>query len=212
MKTYSKIAFIGGTGKSGKFVLRHLLDLGFQLRLLLRNPENFFSESPLIEIVKGDARHYDAVETLLSGCGAVISTLGQPQGEPPIFSQASQNVLKAMQQHGIDRYILTTGLQVDTPLDQKTAYTQGATDWMKANYPNTTADKQLEYDILAKSPFNWTLVRLPMIIQTEEKIAVQTSLQDCPGTSVSATDLAYFLGDCLVAGSFSRQAPFLANL
>lgn len=212
MNTYSKIALIGGTGKSGKYVLRHLLDLGFPLRLLLRNPGNFLPESPQIEIVKGDARQYKSVETLLSGCGAVISTLGQPHGEPPIFSQASQNVLKAMQLHGIDRYILTTGLQVDTPKDQKGEYTQGATDWMKDNYPNTTADKQLEYDILAKSPVNWTLVRLPMILQTEEKKTIQTSLQDCPGTSISATDLAHFLGECLLKNSFSRQAPFLASI
>lgn len=37
----TNIAVIGGTGKSGKFLVKQLLNQGFHINLLLRNPQNF---------------------------------------------------------------------------------------------------------------------------------------------------------------------------
>lgn len=211
MKYPLKIAVIGGTGKSGKYLIEQLLDRNFSLKLLIRNPSQFSCRSPLVEIISGDVRDYAAVATLLKGCRAVVSTLGQPRGEAPVFSQATRHVLRAMQEHGIQRYILTTGLNVDAPSDQKSSWTRAATDWMKANYPDTTADKQREYELLAKSDANWTLLRLPLIELTDTKNEVTVSLEDCPGEKVSATSLAYFLVGQLSDEQYRRKAPFVAN-
>jgi len=211
MKPFEKIAILGGTGKSGKYLVERLLADGFQLKLLLRNPENFTIKNPLIELVSGDARDYESVKSLLKDCQTVISTLGQPKGETSIFSEATRNVMQAMNHWGIERYIVTTGLNVDTPADRKGDATQAATDWMKINYPMTTADKQVEYGLLAASSINWTLVRLPMIRQTEQRLLTLVSLEDCPGSTVSATDLAHFLADCLFDSVHFKTAPFLAN-
>ena len=207
----SKLAILGGTGKSGKYLVKELLSRGFHLKLLLRTPENFQLKSPLIEIVKGDARDYESVRSLANGCNAVISTLGQPRGEASIFSQATINVLQAIAEYEIKRYIVTTGLNVDTPFDKKGAKTKVATEWMKSNYPKTTLDKQVEFDILSKSDIDWTLVRLPMIEQTDERREVIVSLEDCPGDNISATDLAFFLIDQLSSDTYVQQSPFIAN-
>jgi len=206
-----KLAILGGTGKSGKYLVNELLSQDFHLKLLLRNPENFQLKSPLIEIVKGDARDYESVQTLVNGCGAVISTLGQPRGEASIFSEATSNVIRAMSQYEIKRYIVTTGLNVDTPFDKKVSKTKMATEWMKSNYPKTTLDKQVEFDILSKSDIDWTLVRLPLIELTDERRKVIVSLEDCPGDKISATDLAFFLTDQLSSETYIRKSPFIAN-
>jgi len=206
-----KLAILGGTGKSGKYLVKELLNRGFQLRLLLRNPESFQLKSSFIEIVKGDARDYESVLSLVNGCDAVISTLGQPRGETSIFSQATRNVIRAMSQDKINRYVVITGLNVNTPSDKKGPKTKMATEWMKSNYPNTTLDKQVEFDILSKSDINWTLVRLPLIELTDEKRKVIISLEDCPGDKISATDLAYFLIDQLSSDTYIRKSPFIAN-
>jgi hypothetical protein len=76
---------------------------------------------------------------------SVISTLGQSKGKSPIFSAATANVLRAMGEYGVKRYILTTGLNVDTPWDKKGARTSAATEWMKANYAATTTAVLGEY-------------------------------------------------------------------
>ncbi|HEV3325550.1 MAG TPA: NAD(P)H-binding protein [Puia sp.] len=204
-----KIAVIGGTGKSGSFIVRELIQQHISFRILLRNAAAY--GLPVGDIVQGDVRDVEAVLKLSEGCSAVLSTLGQPKGEPSIFSQATRNVLTAMQVWNIKRYILTTGLNVDTPLDKKGPATQAGTKWMKEYYPETTADKQLEYELLAASDVDWTLVRLPLIGLTESRNAIATSLEDCPGTGIHGTDLARFLVSQLKDREYVKQAPFLAN-
>ncbi|UGU16012.1 NAD(P)H-binding protein [Sinomicrobium kalidii] len=209
-----KIAVIGGTGKSGKYLTEQLIDRGFQLKLLLRNPQNLKIRHPNIEIVAGNVVNYAAVLQLIKDCDAVISTLGLgiPASEPTIFSQSTTNVIKVMQVLNLHRYIVTTGLNVDTPFDHKGTKTTYGTAWMKEMFPVSTADKQKEYEILIASTLDWTLVRLPLIRQTKESDKTEVSLTDCPGDSISATDLATFLIRQLDCESFIREAPFIANI
>lgn len=203
------IAVIGGTGKSGKFVVRELIRQNIPFRILSRNTPAY--DHSIVDIVHGDARDPHAILNLIKGCSAIISTLGQPKGEPSIFSTATRNVLAAMHTTGIKRYILTTGLNVDTPHDKKGALNQAGTRWMKQHYPETTADKQLEHELLVASQVDWTLVRLPLIGLSEDSAPIATSLEDCPGTHIHGTDLARFLIHQLTATDYIHQAPFLAN-
>jgi len=211
MKPIHTFALVGGTGKAGKYLLKQLLVQNFRVKLLHRKPETLNINNPHMEIVKGDARHYEAIYTLLTGCDAVLSCLSQPVGEPTIFSDATRNILKAMQVHQINRYVTTAGLNVDTPIDQKSAQTQFGTQWMYENFPTTTKDRQVEYQLLTDSNINWTMVRLPLINQTDDVSKITISLTDCPGNSISATNLAIFMIGQLTSEEFVKQAPFIAD-
>lgn len=83
---------------------------------------------------------------------------------------------------------------------------------MHANFPLSSADRQLEYSILANSPINWTLVRLPLIHQTVVRKELRVLLHGCPGDSISATDLVHFIVEQLRDDTYCRKAPFIANL
>lgn len=210
MPSNAMIAVIGGNGKSGKFVVLELINRNIPFRLLLRNATSY--NLPSYHSVQGDVRDPEAVRRVCQDCTAIISTLGQSKGEPPVFSQATRNILAAMHNLRIKRYILTTGLNVDTPFDKKGPITQAGTDWMKKNYPETTADKQLEYEILRASNVDWTLVRLPFIGLTEDSSDIAVSLEDCPGKGIHGPDLAQFLIRQIDNRQYLGQAPFLANL
>lgn len=210
MQQITNVAVIGGTGKAGTYLVQQLINQGFHLKLLHR-PSAQVIQHPLIIPVVGDARYYSAIRSLVEGCQAIVSTLGQPRGEAPIFSEATRHVLRAMEEYQVHRYILITGLNVDAPTDRKSAFTQSATDWMKAHYPDTTADKQEEYELLSASQTRWTLVRLPRIELTDERGELSVSLEDCPGEKVSATSLAHFLVEQLTNDQYVKQAPFVAN-
>lgn len=214
MKKIFKIAVIGGTGKAGKYLVKQLLTQGFHLKILVRNPESYQIKSSLTEVVRGDVKDYETVRTLVNGCQAVISTLGlgQPPSETFIFSQATRNIIHSMNEWKVRRYIVITGLNVGTPFDKKSLKTKFATDWMYTNYPQTTADKQTEYSILADSNVDWTLVRLPLIEQTDVRSKVIISLEDCPGDKISATDLSHFLIEQLFDDAYIRQSPLIANV
>lgn len=212
MQNHTKVAVIGGTGKSGRYLVQGLLSQGFCIKMLVRNVEAFIAPDPLIEVVQGDARHFETIRSLIRGCQAVISTLGQPKAETPIFSHATTNVIRSMQEYGIRRYILIAGVNVDDASDKKSSKTAFATEWMKTNYPQTTADRQRELEILLASDLDWTLIRLPLIELTAKKREIKASLFDCPGDKISAADLADFLIAQLSTDVYSKKSPFIANV
>ena len=82
---------------------------------------------------------------------------------------------------------------------------------MKNTYPASTANKQLEYELLVNSKTDWTLVRLPLIEQTDEQRPIVVSEIDCAGNGISATSLAHFLIEQLSSETYVRKSPFIAN-
>lgn len=212
MISKNKIAILGGGGRTGKYIITQLLDQGYSLKLLLRNPENFQPCSSSIEIIKGDALDAGAIRLLLEDCYAVISTIGQRQGEPLVASQATINVLNAMHAFGIQRYILVAGLNIDTPFDKKSAATITATEWMKKNFPLIQEDRQNAYRILGESEVSWTMIRVPFIEFTDTLGETVTSLEDCPGSKISSAAIARFVVLQLTDETYNRKAPFIANV
>jgi putative NADH-flavin reductase len=211
MEQFIKIAVIGGTGKAGKYLVNQLVNQGFKIKVLLRNPDKLEITSHLIEKISGDVRSYESVNSLIEGCNAVISTLGPSKGESPIFSHATGNVIKAMNALNVQRYIMITGLTLDTIHDKKSFRTRLLSKIMKLSFPAIIADKQKEYSILSESNLDWTVIRLPLIEQTESSGKIKISLTDCPGKKISSTDLANFLISQLSDDSFIRKSPFIAN-
>ncbi|MDD2315647.1 MAG: NAD(P)H-binding protein [Proteiniphilum sp.] len=149
--------------------------------------------------------------SLIQGCDAVISTLGQSKDETPIYSLSAMHIIKAMNALHVSRYIVITGLTIDTPFDKKSFSTKMLSRFMKLRFPAIIADKQKEYSLISESTLDWTIVRLPLIEQTELKGTIKSSLDDCPGKKISSTDLARFLISQLSDKTFVRKAPFIAN-
>lgn len=209
MTDHTKIAVLGGAGRTGKFLVNELLRSGYSIKLLLRKPEDFPLQNTNIEIVKGDALDEIAICELLSGCQAVINTISQRKGEPLVAFIATELVLHAMTAFHISRYIVLAGLNIDVPSDKKSPQTAAATTWMKTNFPEIQKDRQLAYQLLAENRVNWTLVRVPMIEFTEKKSEIETGLFDCKGTSISAASLGEFLVDILHNKTYFCRAPFV---
>ncbi|MBB4801028.1 putative NADH-flavin reductase [Flavobacterium nitrogenifigens] len=212
MKNISKIAILGGGGKTGNYLVNHLLNEGFQLKILLRNPEKFNIQNNNIEIIEGDALHFESIKILLKDCQAVLSTIGQRKDEPLVANQTTENVLKAMKEYGIDRYVLLAGLNIDTPFDKKSSKTLMATDWMKSNFPLIQEDRQKAYTLLEKSDVNWTQVRVPFIEFTDNSSEVVVNVEDCLGDKISAVDISKFVAREMIESKYKRQSPFISNL
>lgn len=222
MNPYQKIAVLGGGGRTGKYLVNLLLSRGYQLKILLRNiPENFetsneaFAENltnPLVEIIIGDAVVLENIRELLSGCQAVISTIGQRPGEPMVASTASEHILQVMEETDIQRYIVVAGINVDTPFDKKSEKTKAATEWMKHSFPEIHADREKAYSLLSQNKLDWTLVRLPVIEYTSKSFAVDSNTEDCAGDKISTADIAEFLEQQLHDKKYIRQAPFFYNV
>ncbi|MBE5320960.1 NAD(P)H-binding protein [Pedobacter sp. MR2016-19] len=208
-----KIALIGASGKAGTYILKALLAQQFRVKALVRNPEKLQIHHPSLEIITGDVKDAETVYSFIQGCDIVVSALGmgQPASEKTIFTQSTSNILTAMKALDLKRYIVITGINVDTPADEKDTKTQFATQWMYDNYPVSTTDRQKEYDLLTESDLDWTLIRLPLIMQTDEQTAVGTSLVNCDGEQINASNLARFIIEQLGEKTFIKRAPFIWN-
>ncbi|MGY4385875.1 putative NADH-flavin reductase [Pedobacter sp. UYP24] len=206
-----KIAILGGGGRTGQYLIAQLIENGFSIKVLLRNPNTFQIKSPLIEIIQGDAIDSIAVNDLLEGCKCVISTIGQRPGEPLVAEQVTRNILNAMASHGIARYVLVAGINIDTPFDNKGSQTIIATNYMKTNFPIIQEDRQKAYTLLANSNINWTLVRVPFIEFNTGTGDVCVNLDDCLGNKIDAGNIATFLIKQISEDTYFNKAPFIYN-
>jgi putative NADH-flavin reductase len=209
-KTY-KIAVIGGTGKAGSFVVKELIKQGYSFKLLTRNSEKIIDKYPMMEVITGNVRNYDTVLRLVSGCQAVISTLGPSKGEPETCSTAVWHLSRVMPKLNVKRYIEVAGLGIDTPDDKKGFKTRLIGKIIRWLFPAVVKDRQKVYDILKSGKLKWTIVRCPMIQLTNEQRDLKISLLDSPGNKISASDLAIFLVNQIHDDKYIGKCPFVAS-
>ncbi len=207
----SKIALIGGTGKAGSPVLNQLLRTGYTVKMLVRNPDKVKFTDNRLDIVQGDAREISSIQTLLLGCHTVISTLGQPKGEQPIFNKSTSNILSTMKELDIKRYILITGMGVDAYGDSKSFKDKFKTIVLRSMFPAILSDKQREYETLLKSDIQWTLVRLPLIVEGYSTGNIKVDMKHTPGSKIDSLDLAEFLVNQIIDTKNICKAPFISN-
>ena len=210
MKSNSKcIAVIGSTGKAGKYILAELLRNDYSVRTLVRSSQ--IPTYAAVRTIEGDVCDHSDVAKLISGCDAVISALGHPGGDRMIFSEASKNIIRAMETHHVKRYILLGGINIDFPEDQKGPDTRAATEWMQAKYPKACFDRQEEVKLLRRSTLDWTMLRLPRIDMIEEVVPLKSGLNDCLGDRINVGALAAFVVSQLYSDKYVAKAPFIWN-
>ncbi len=212
MKNIKKVAVLGGAGRTGKYLVNQLLEQEFSVKALVRNPDKFTIQNSRLEIIKGDAVDEKIIRLLLEDCQAVISTVGQRQGESMVASQLVKSVLKTMKELNIERFVLLGGLNIDTPFDKKSPKTIMATDWMKTNFPEIQEDRQKAYNLLVESDVNWTQVRVPFIEFTNNSSEIKVNLEDCLGDKINAFDIAQFMVKEMTESNYNRKSPFISTI
>jgi putative NADH-flavin reductase len=212
MQQTIKVAVIGGTGKAGSYLVKELLDQGYHVKVLVRRPESYPLSHPSLEIVTGDIIHYETARKLIGGSDVVISTLGQKKDEPLVSGVSTDHIIRAMNEFHIRRYIFVTGLSTDLPGDKKSPWVIEGSAFMRRTFPLVMADKDMAFTTLQTSDLDWTLVRLPFIIQTDDHARLAVDLTDCPGDHINTTDLAEFLVRQISDKEYIRLAPFIASI
>jgi putative NADH-flavin reductase len=206
-----KVAVLGGTGKAGKFVVDELVRQGYPVKMLVRSQQKTVKNDPLIEIVTGNARNYATIQRLVSGCHAVVSTLGPSKNEPAVNSVAVSHLIKVMKNLRIKRYIEVTGWGIQAPEDKKGLKTRIVGWLIRKMVPVKAHDRQNAYEMLKASNLDWTIVRCPTIELAPAHRKLFVELADAPGNKVSAADLAEFIVSQLKDEKYIKKCPFVAS-
>ncbi|KRF59811.1 NADH-flavin reductase [Bacillus sp. Soil768D1] len=207
-----KIAIIGGTGKVGRHIASRALENGYQVRMLVRNPEKLTFRDARIEIVEGNVQNLEDIRKLLKDCQIVINTFGQPLKEKPFYSSVTEKILEVMADLQIDRYIGVTGGSLTTNGDKKKILNRVGAKMFEIIYSNMMIDKKEEWHILNRNKLiKWTLIRLPFIVDGTEIGFIKENLTDMPGTKITNRDIATFIINQIENLKYVQKAPFISN-
>jgi putative NADH-flavin reductase len=203
-----RIAVLGGTGRTGRFVVADLYDRGHDLRMLVRTPT---APPDGIENVDGDARDPVVLARLVERCEVVVSTLGPVAKDRRLHRDVAPLLIAAMTQAGCIRFVGISAAGIDIPGDAKSPRDRVISTLIQRWGGDAARDKTLEYQSWRDSRLDWTLVRPPRLIDGPATGSVDhgahTSLQS---TKVTRADLAAFIVDLVESPDYVRQAPFVA--
>ena len=105
-----RLAIFGGTGKTGTHLVDQAIAAGHQVRMLARSPGKVWIRDEKLTVIQGDATDAAAVEKVIDGTDAVISTLGQTKTSPPdLLTEAASHMVAAMKNHDVRRIVTLTG-------------------------------------------------------------------------------------------------------
>jgi putative NADH-flavin reductase len=209
------VALLGATGMVGDYLLQEALARGYAVRALARNPAKLAHYGSRITVVEGDARDPAVVATLLEGSDVVVSALGPVRADGDaartINLDATRNVVQAMQQQGIARYIVVSGAAIVLPGDERDLLGWWIKSLAQTALPDTVKDRQAEYEWLAQTSVDWTLARCPLIDPAPFRQSALASVRTPPAFRVRAGELAHFVLDEVDARQFVRQGPFVGS-
>ncbi|HFK1401937.1 SDR family oxidoreductase [Bacillus cereus] len=211
MESTNKIAILGANGKAGKILVNEALEKGYQVKILTRNSTNTEKINKNIETIIGDARNFSTIQDLLQGCSAVINAVGQPKNESYIFSTVTKHILEAMKESKIKRYILISGGSLNVTGDQKRIVNKIGATLFKLFLPKMMQDKYKELQIIQNSEVDWTIVRLPFVIEGNGIGNIKESLVDMPGIKIQNGDIAPFIIKKINSDRYVRKCPFISN-
>ncbi|MCQ6522141.1 MULTISPECIES: SDR family oxidoreductase [Bacillus] len=211
MESTNKIAILGANGKAGKILVNEALEKGYQVKILTRNSTNTEEINKNIETIIGDARNFSTIQDLLQGCSAVINAVGQPKNESYIFSTVTKHILEAMKEFKIKRYIVISGGSLNVTGDQKRIVNKIGATLFKLFLPKMMQDKYKELQIIQNSEVDWTIVRLPFVIEGNGIGSIKESLVDMPGIKIQNGDIAPFIVKQINSDRYVGKCPFISN-
>ena len=106
-----RLAVFGASGGTGVHLIPLLLQRGFAVRAMVRNPASAPLDRERLELVRGDLLDPAATASAIAGAHAVISLAGPRKlGPTRIYSEGGRNIMAGMQAGGVKRGVFVTAL------------------------------------------------------------------------------------------------------
>jgi putative NADH-flavin reductase len=149
------------------------------------------------------------VEETIAGTDAVLSALGQRKGSTSdVQTRGTENIVAAMERHGVRRLVSLTGAGVKDPRDEPKLVDRAITLLLRRLQPDVLEDGVRHVEVIKASGLEWVIVRGPRLTEGPGKGGYRVGLGGKnSGTRISRADLAEFMLGQLTANTHLRQMP-----
>jgi putative NADH-flavin reductase len=208
-----KIAIFGGTGRTGQHLVQQVLEKGYQVVVLARNPDKLALKNPGLSIIQGNVKDVKAVEQTITGADAVLSVLGPTSNDPSFeVSQGVTNILAAMKKQGVRRLVISAGAGVGDPNDAPKLFNHVMNFLLKLMAKNVLADMSKAVEMVRTSDLDWTVVRLPMLTDDPKTGSVKVGyVGKGMGSRIARADIADFMLAQVADKDYIRKSPAISN-
>ena len=202
-----KIFIIGGTGKTGRELIKQGLERGHSVSALVRNPEKIKLNNPNLKIIKGNVLKPERQD-------AVLSALGHKRFIIPtrILSRGTKNIINAMNKNNIKRLICITSLGLnDSKFKLGLYYTLFTIPFILAFY---FLDKSRQEKLIMNSGLDWTIIRPGQLTNGKKRTTYKHGLSVgnyILTKMISRASVAHFMLNQLNSDAYLRKAPGIVN-
>jgi putative NADH-flavin reductase len=160
-----ELIIFGATGRTGLALVSQALDEGHRVTAFVRNPKAMNVQHPDLTVVQGDVLDYESVHAAVRGQEVVLSVLGVNSFKKnTIISDGTQNIMKAMYEHHVKRFICVTTMGIGDSRKQKGwAYMMPISlVFHLQRLPilrNQFVDRELQEEYIKNSTLDWIIVR-----------------------------------------------------
>ena len=205
-----KLCIIGGTGGTGRELIKQSLEIGHNVTVLVRNLEKLKISHPNLNIVRGNVLDSNSLDGAFAGRDAVISALGHKRFfiKTSILSMGTENMIKSIKKCSIKRFICITSLGInDTRFKLGLYYTFFVIPIILLFY---FLDKEKQERLVAKSGLDWTIVRPGQLTNGRKRAKYRhgSGLGSYILTKmISRADVAHFILQELETNKYIRRKP-----
>jgi putative NADH-flavin reductase len=204
-----KLLIIGGTGGTGKELIKQALEQGHHLTALVRNPDKVRIAHPNLRLIKGNILDFDKVQEAAAGQDVVISALGHKKFivKTTILSSGTKNIINAMEKRNVSRFICITSLGInDSRFKLGLYYTLFVIPFIVFFY---FLDKSKQEKLIKNSKLSWTIIR-PGQLTNGKKRGVYKHRSNAGNyiitKTISRSDIAHFMLTQLNDATYLRKA------
>ncbi len=204
------LLIIGGTGRTGKELIKQALERNHEVTALVRTPKKLRTQHPNLTITKGNILDPTTFKDCFQNKDAVLSCLGHKRFfvKTSILSKGTKNIIEAMEINGIKRFICITSLGVnDSRFKLGIYYTLFTIPFILWYY---FKDKEKQEKLIKASSLDWTIVRPAQLINGRKRMKFKQGTETghyIITKLISRADVAYFMLNELENNNYIKKAP-----
>src|SRR5579863_1862520 len=202
-----KIIVFGATGRTGKLVVEQALQAGYQVTVVIRQPDAFAVRHQNLAIIKGDIFQPATFENAFSGKDAVVSCLGSKATQrTTVYSQGVSNIATGMLKAGLNRIICISAGAVIVPSKSSLIMQFVIRNILQRILKHMYSDMLVMERLLSESSLNWTVIRPPRLTNSKYTGKYRSTINEHLNnpSKISRADLAdYIVGHLTDEKTFS---------